>query len=196
MLGQVTSTVAVLALACNVATAFMAPAAGRVSLKALEARTPLIAGANLYATLNSPYTATLRTAACAKFCSYGAFCNYEQILCEVPQSFCICSVCVCCTCAVRYSKRRPRSSYKFSYMLDVVAAGNWKENPCTLKEATDLTAAVAEAAKQAQGVDVAVFPSFPFIQPCNEKAGSVVKVGGQVCAVTPLYTCKSATVYA
>jgi Triosephosphate isomerase len=69
-------------------------------------------------------------------------------------------------------------------LLDIVAAGNWKENPCTLKEATDLTAAVAEAAKQAQGVDVAVFPSFPFIQPCNEKAGSVVKVGGQVCAVT------------
>jgi hypothetical protein len=48
MLSQVASTVAVLAL-CNVATAFMAPASGRVSLKPLEARTPLIAGTNLTA---------------------------------------------------------------------------------------------------------------------------------------------------
>lgn len=59
-------------------------------------------------------------------------------------------------------------------------AGNWKENPLTLEEATSLGSAVAAATAKVEGVEVAVIPPYPFIYPITEGRGNM-KLGGQNC---------------
>ena len=60
-------------------------------------------------------------------------------------------------------------------------AGNWKMNT-VLDEAKSLAAAVADATKKADGVDVAVCVPFPFLVPVGEVlAGTGVGLGAQDC---------------
>lgn len=56
-------------------------------------------------------------------------------------------------------------------------SGNWKLNPITLSEATQLASDLAKLTEITSGVDVAVFPPFPYIAPVAETLrGSKVKV--------------------
>jgi triosephosphate isomerase len=55
--------------------------------------------------------------------------------------------------------------------------GNWKLNPVTLSEATNLASDLVRLTKNTKGVDIAVFPPYPFIAPVAEKLrGSHVQV--------------------
>lgn len=61
-------------------------------------------------------------------------------------------------------------------------AGNWKENPLTLEEATSLGGSVAKSTADVEGVEVAVIPPYPFIYPLiKDKEDSGMKLGGQNC---------------
>ena len=67
-----------------------------------------------------------------------------------------------------------------------IVAGNWKMNT-TLDEARDLAAAIASGASASEGVELAVFPPFPWIVPVYAAlGGSSIQVGAQDC-----YTQKS-----
>jgi len=60
--------------------------------------------------------------------------------------------------------------------------GNWKLNPTTISDATDLITGLVEKTKGITTVDTVVFPPMPFIYPVGEKlAGSNIKLGGQNC---------------
>lgn len=60
-------------------------------------------------------------------------------------------------------------------------AGNWKLNPATLTTATELATGVANSAKEAEGVEVAIFPPFPFLNTCKDivKESSHIALGAQ-----------------
>merc|ERR1719331_153155 len=66
-------------------------------------------------------------------------------------------------------------------MRDTLIAGNWKMNT-VLDEAKDLAKAVAESAKSAPGVGVAVCVPFPFLAPVGDVLkGTGVAIGAQDC---------------
>jgi triosephosphate isomerase len=66
-------------------------------------------------------------------------------------------------------------------MRETLIAGNWKMNT-VLDEAKTLASAVADAAKSAPNVGVAVCVPFPFLVPVSEAlAGSSVALGAQDC---------------
>ena len=55
--------------------------------------------------------------------------------------------------------------------------GNWKLNPIALSEATSLASNLVQLTKDTTGVDVVVFPPYPFLVPVADKiASSNVKV--------------------
>lgn len=55
--------------------------------------------------------------------------------------------------------------------------GNWKLNPVTLTEANTLAGDLVKLTKGTKGVDVVVFPPFPFLATVATKiAGSSIKV--------------------
>src|ERR671935_1506504 len=63
-----------------------------------------------------------------------------------------------------------------------VLAANWKLNPLTADEAADLATGILEAASGKAGVEVVVFPPFPWIPPVREVlAATGVGLGGQDC---------------
>lgn len=62
-----------------------------------------------------------------------------------------------------------------------IVAGNWKMNT-TLDEARDLAAAIGSGAGAVDGVEVAVFPPFPWLVPVyTALGGSNVRTGAQDC---------------
>lgn len=81
------------------------------------------------------------------------------------------------------ASRRSASTALQAVARKPLIAGNWKQYPCSLQEAQDLGAGVAEAAKQAGNVDVVIIPPYPFLVPVKRVAGkedSEVMIGGQV----------------
>ena len=57
--------------------------------------------------------------------------------------------------------------------------GNWKLNPATLSEATDLSSKIAEAVTS-DSPEVALFVPFPYIEHVQNIVGDKLEVGAQV----------------
>lgn len=65
-----------------------------------------------------------------------------------------------------------------------VIAGNWKLNPATLSDATNLCQGLASKVADAGRVEVVVFPPFPYLSSAiSMLEGTGIKVGAQNCAL-------------
>jgi hypothetical protein len=70
--------------------------------------------------------------------------------------------------------------------------GNWKLNPVTLAEATNLASDLVKLTKDTKGVDIAVFPPYPYIAPVAEKLrGSNIKVSGALFCMLMRFTART-----
>jgi hypothetical protein len=90
------------------------------------------------------------------------------------------------SCFMQSAPIRHHSSHQHvSMMADrkPIIAGNWKLNT-DLQSATKLAQDIGVATKKVSGVEIVVFPPFPFIRDVKANAGDHIEVGAQHCLYT------------